>query len=89
MKMQIVSINPFQTAKVLAVIYFAVSIPLLVMMSWPMLIGLGPRLPALLILLMPFVYGIAGFVITLLVTWVYNLVAPQIGGVEFTTSQSG
>jgi hypothetical protein len=85
MNTQIVAINPLQTAKVLGLLYFAVSLPVLLLMTLPSLVLVGPRLPILMMIVMPFVYGIFGFVLTLFAAWVYNLIAARIGGIEFTT----
>jgi hypothetical protein len=87
MKTQIVEISLFQTSKVLGLMYFFVSLPLLILTTLPSLILAGPRLPTLLLMVMPFVYCLFGFLLTLFAAWVYNRVAARVGGIEFTTRQ--
>jgi hypothetical protein len=36
---------------------------------------------------MPVLYLVIGFIFTLIGSWVYNLVAGQVGGFEFTTAE--
>ena len=82
MKRQISNISPLQTAKVLAVMYFVIALPfMLLMLAMP-----GPRPPFFsgLLLVMPFFYALSGFLFTLFGAWVYNFVAKRIGGIEFT-----
>ena len=38
-----------------------------------------------LLIVMPVMYLVLGFIFTLVGAWVYNLVAGQVGGLEFTT----
>lgn len=83
MRKQITNISPLQTAKVLAVLYFAIALPLLLLM----LVMPGPKPPYVsgFMLTMPFFYGLFGFLFTLFGAWVYNFVAKHLGGIEFTT----
>ena len=83
MKKQITHISPLQTAKVLAVMYFVIALPFLLLM----LVMPGPRPPFFsgFLLVMPFFYALFGFLFTLFGAWVYNSVAQRIGGIEFTT----
>lgn len=83
MKKQITHISPLQTAKVLAVMYFVIALPFLLLM----LVMPGPRPPFFsgLLLVMPIFYALFGFLFTLFGAWVYNFVAQRIGGIEFTT----
>lgn len=82
MKKQISNISPLQTAKILAVIYFVIALPFLLLM----LVMPGPKPPFFsgLLLVMPFFYALSGFLFTLFGAWVYNFVAKRIGGIEFT-----
>lgn len=86
MRKQIKSISPLQTAKVMAVLYFVISLPLILFMFISMSMLPGPRLPMSgMMLLMPVMYLVFGYIFTLVGAWVYNLVAGWIGGIEFTT----
>jgi hypothetical protein len=89
MKKQIVSVAILQNARVMAALYFVISIPLVVMMAIPVLMaeGVGPSLLAMV--LMPVLYTALGFVLTLFGAWVYNVVAARTGGFEFTTVEIG
>jgi hypothetical protein len=88
MKRQITSFSPLQTAKVFGVLYFAISLPFLLLMLLPMLATAGPKPPFLsgFMLAMPFLYALIGFLFTLFGAWVYNIVAARVGGIEYTTS---
>jgi hypothetical protein len=88
MKKQITSISPFQTAKVMAVLYFVISLPLIVFMVLMFSFMPGAKTPMLsMMLALPFFYLIFGFIFTITGAWVYNLVAKWVGGIEFTTSE--
>ena len=87
MKTQIVEISLLQTSKAVGLMYFFVSLPLLVLTTLPSLILVRPRLPVLLLIVMPFVYCLFGFLLTLFAAWVYNLVAARVGGIEFAMRQ--
>ena len=86
MKKQIVRVSPLQTAKVFAALWFATTLPIILLMAIPMM--LMPNSPpnpfSFFLIAMPFIYAIVGFVFTLFGAWVYNLVAARIGGIEFT-----
>ena len=86
MKKQILHISPLQTAKVLAALWFVITLPLVLLMAIPMMAIPGPKPPFFsgLMLAMPFFYAIFGFIFTLFGAWVYNVLAKRIGGVEFT-----
>lgn len=88
MTKRLIRIAPLQTAKVLAAIYFVVSIPVALLMAVPMVFGAGNLNPVLgigMLVAMPFLYALVGFLFTLLGAWVYNLVAAQTGGIEYTS----
>ena len=89
MKKQILRISPLQTAKVLAALWFVITLPLILLMAIPMLAMPGPKPPLFsgLMLAMPFFYAFFGFLFTLFGAWVYNLLAKQLGGIEFTLQE--
>ena len=89
MKKQIVHVSVMQTAKVFAVLYFVISIPLVLLMAIPAMLTPGgmPGMPLLMLILMPVLYLVIGFLTTLFGAWIYNLVAGRIGGIEFTTAE--
>ena len=60
----------------------------LLLMAVPMVFGAGNLNPVLgigMLVAMPFLYALVGFLFTLLGAWVYNLVAAQTGGIEYTS----
>ncbi len=87
MKKQLVHVSALQTAKVFAVVYLIVSVPLVVLMALPQMFGAATGMPWFLLLAMPILYAVCGYVFSLLGAWIYNLVAAQIGGIEFTTRE--
>jgi len=88
MKKQLVRLSPFQFAKVLAVLYFLISIPFVAFMWLMSQFGSHPQ-PFFsgFLLLMPLFYVIFGFVFSLLGAWLYNVAAKWVGGIEFITTE--
>ena len=86
MKKQIISISPVQTAKVIALLYFLISLPIVGLMAISFSFAPGPKMPIAFLLLFPFFYLIFGFIFTALGAWLYNLAASWVGGIEYTSS---
>ena len=86
MKKQIINIAPFQTAKVFAVLYFLMSLPLIAMMAvmFSFSHSSGPSL--IMLIVFPFFYLIFGFIFTVIGAWAYNLAAGWVGGIEYTST---
>jgi hypothetical protein len=85
MKKQIVRVSPLQSAKVMAALYFVMSIPfVLFMLAMPMPAG---SMPTWVVIAMPLFYIVFGFLFSLLGAWIYNLVAGVVGGFEYTTRE--
>lgn len=89
MKKQITRISPVQTGKVMALLYFLMSLPMVLFMfiAYSHAPGPSPFMGGTLFL-MPVFYLVFGFVFTVVGAWVYNLVARWVGGIEFTTSEA-
>ncbi|MDY7547472.1 hypothetical protein QN360_17860 [Glaciimonas sp. CA11.2] len=89
MKKQIIRIAPLQTAKILAVLYFAITLLLMIVSALITWIELDFRAFQLsrLILSTPILYALCGFGCTLFGAWVYNTAAQRIGGIEFETKE--
>lgn len=85
MKKQLVNVSKLQAAKVAAAIYLVISVPMVLLMMLPALFSDQPGLPLWLLLLLPVLYAVLGFVFTFVAAWIYNLVASKIGGLEYTT----
>ena len=85
MKTQVVSVSKLQTAKVMALMYLVVSIPfaLFTLLSMRMT---GQTAGWFMLILMPVLYTVFGFVFTFLGAWVYNAIAARVGGIEFQVS---
>jgi hypothetical protein len=88
MKTQIVHISKLQSAKVMAVLYLVISIPMMLFIMAPSLIAHQPILWSML-WWMPVMYTVIGFVFTFLGAWIYNGIAGWIGGIEFTLAERG
>jgi hypothetical protein len=91
MKKQIVRVSVLQSAKVAAALYLVISIPLCVLMLIPaMIMGTGVGgMSVVMLIAMPVLYTVFGFLFTVVGAWIYNLVAAQVGGFEFTTREVG
>lgn len=87
MKKQIIRVSPVQTAKISAVLYFLLSIPMVAIMALSFIFspapGAGPGLGFLI--LFPVLYLVFGFIFTVIAAWIYNLAAGWVGGVEYTS----
>jgi len=86
MKKQILSFSPIQTAKVFALLYFIMSIPMLGFMALSFALSPAPSPGIWFLVVMPFVYLIFGFIFTAIGALIYNLVAKWVGGIEYTSS---
>ena len=87
MKKQIVRVSVLQSVKVAAALYLVISIPMCLLMLIPAMLGHGgvAGYSIAMLIVMPVMYTVFGFIFTLIGAWVYNLVASHVGGFEFTT----
>jgi hypothetical protein len=90
MQIQITRISPFQTSKVIAALYFVVTIPFLLLFG---LISMfvpdaGPRFSVLFVIFAPVIYAVLGFVFCFIGAYIYNFVARFVGGIEFTATET-
>lgn len=88
MKKQIINISPIQTAKVFALMYFVMSLPIVVFMAISFWLSPAPQQGLGFLVLFPFIYLIFGFIFTALGAWVYNLIAKWVGGIEYTSNET-
>jgi len=87
MKKQITHISPVQTAKVLALLYFMLSIPFVVFMVLSLWGMPSEQRPSVFFLVfLPLFYLVFGFISTAIGAWGYNLVAKRVGGIEYTSN---
>lgn len=91
MKKQIVQVSALQTAKVAAVLYLVISLPMCLLMLIPAMMSADPGagFSVVMLIAMPVLYTVFGFIFTLIGAWVYNMVAKRMGGFEFTTVEVG
>lgn len=87
MKTQIVNISVRQSSNFVAVLYFVMSFPIVLIVAAIAVMkgeGLGVVLASCLF---PLFYAVAAYIATAFMAWLYNFVARRVGGVEFTTSE--
>lgn len=84
MKQRVVRIAPLQAAKVSALIYACISLVIAPILMLPALMGNKDAMPVSVSLLFIPLYVIIAFVGTIAMTWLYNLIAGRIGGIEIT-----
>ena len=86
MTKQLLSVSPRQTAKVIALLWLAFTLPFVLLIALTFGFSDAPHKPPIgFFLLMPLFYAAFGYLFTLIGAWVYNLVARRVGGIEFTT----
>jgi hypothetical protein len=88
MKMNIRSFSVLQTAKISAILYFIIS--LICVPFFMIAIAMNPRASTGgigFVALMPFVYGVLGFLMTAIACLLYNWLAKHVGGIEFTVEE--
>jgi hypothetical protein len=88
MKRVVTRIAPWQSAKTLAVTYFAAG--LLIAVPVGLLSSVIPAEPGqakpgpMFFIVMPFLYGIAGLIFVPIGCWIYNKAAALVGGIEIS-----
>lgn len=89
MKKTITRIGPLSAAKVMALLYFLISIPFMLIMAVVSLFAPagGDRIGIVMIILVPIFYALFGFIFTLIGAWLYNLIASVVGGIEYTSEE--
>ncbi len=81
---RIVRIAPLQAGKVSAILYGIVGVVLVPFFMLPSLLGAKEAFPIWVALLFIPFYAILGFVMTVVMAWLYNVVAGWVGGIEMT-----
>lgn len=88
MKQQVTRLSPHQNGKVFAVLMaissLAVLLPLFLLslaFMPPGARGYGP--PGVMIVILPLVYLVVGYGMVGIGCWLYNLLVPLLGGIEF------
>jgi hypothetical protein len=85
---EIKSFRIFQTAKVIAVLYTVLgfiegAIVLIASLRHP------NRVPIFFSFGLPILFGVVGFILMVIMCWLYNLVAARIGGITFELTPRG
>lgn len=87
MKKRIESVSLVQNAKMMAAIYLVLSLPVLLIMLAAGSVVNHAGLSMVSVVVFAILYVASTFVFTLIGGWIYNLVASQVGGFEFTTAE--
>lgn len=87
-KRKVKRIGVFQTSLIAAIIYFFLALIIMIPMMLIMgVVGGLSDVPGFafgggLMILMPIMYAVIGFIMTAFMCWLYNVIANRIGGVE-------
>ena len=89
---EIKSFRIFQTAKVIAVLYLIFGVVEAVIL--PIAFGHSPHphsfTGTLFVLIgVPILFGLIGFISMVIICWLYNLIAARIGGIAFELTPRG
>lgn len=88
MRKRITRIAPFQLGKVFAVLYAIFSIPIALIMGIAASFAPSEQsMPLAMIVAIPVIYIVFGFLFTAMAAWIYNLVAKWTGGVEYVAEE--
>ena len=86
MKKIVARIAPWQSAKTMALVYFAtgvmIALPMGLLSSFAPADPGEPKPGPLFYVLLPFLYGIGGLVFVPIACWIYNKAATLVGGIE-------
>lgn len=92
MNQQVVRFSVGQSSKVVGLLYGALG---LLFVPFGILFALldtddrmGGRAIAAFYLCAPFIYAVIGYIMSLFVFWIYNLIAGGVGGIEFELRDS-
>lgn len=92
MAKRITRIEPWQTAKTLAALYFVLGLlgaVLLFLIPGSAFNAAGEEKPGIgLFLAMPVIYAVAALIFVPIACWIYNLVASKLGGIEITITDT-
>ena len=90
MRQQISHVSVLQTSKIVAILYALFGLVMVPLGCVILALNTGDRASlvlGVLYLLGPVLYGVLGFILTAIGIWVYNLVAPRLGGIEFDLTE--
>jgi hypothetical protein len=80
-------IAPLPAAKVAALVYMVISFPFAILFWFfapanSPFGGLGATGGALMVVILPIIYGVVGFIMTIIGAWLYNVMAGFVGGIR-------
>ncbi|GAB3378262.1 hypothetical protein [Massilia agri] len=87
MKIQIVNVSVAQSAKVVAVLYTVISLPVLLIMALAGAFQGNLGVVLLAVVIAPLIYGAITFLFASLGAWLYNVVARWVGGFEYSIKE--
>ena len=87
MKIRIKNVGVAQCAKMIAGIYFVISLPIVAVILLAAIAAGKANIGAGVLILIPFVYAFFSYLGGLLCAWIYNLVADRVGGFGYTTAE--
>ena len=87
MKVRIERVSISQCAKVIAGIYFVISLPIVVFFALTAMAGRKVAIGIAALVVVPLAYALLSYLGGLLCAWIYNLVDGRIGGFEYTTAE--
>ena len=88
MKKQLAHISIHQTSKVIAYIYFLLSLIILIPIGAFTLFVVEDRSLAIFWFILPFAYLVCGYLGSALFCFFYNKIARMVGGIEFTLTNA-
>lgn len=72
------------TALTVGILYFLLALLLVPILYLATGGALGATVPPVMLVLIPFIYAVVGYIIAAVACWLYNIVAGWSGGVAFT-----
>ena len=88
MKKRVKHIAVAQCGKMLAAVYFVISLRIVAIMMLFALAGTdAPSVGVGMLILFPIIYAVGAYVAGVLSAWIYNIVAGRLGGIEYTTTE--
>ena len=88
MKKRVKHIAVAQCGKMLAAIYFVISLPILAIVLLAFLTGLDmPSISVGVVVMVAVAYIVIGYLSGMLSAWIYNVVAARLGGIEYTVNE--
>jgi hypothetical protein len=72
------------TALTVGILYFVLALLFVPIFYFVARGGAAGALPAIMIVIIPFIYAVVGYIGTVIGCWLYNIVAGWSGGIAFT-----